>query len=112
MKVIREWVDDAACLGMDQKIFFPTQSFLGYIQDLKTEAAKMVCERCPVSDECLDDAIRMRPSDDVAGIRGGLTADERLEYRKEHGIEPDPNWNPPRTRGQQIIELPSGLDVL
>ena len=39
------------------------------------ERAKAVCGVCPVSDECLSDALGRGESD---GIWGGLTPDERL----------------------------------
>lgn len=68
------WRDVAACRGMDPDLFFPTRS-----ADVPPEAAR-ACGRCPVRDECLDDAI----ADGVRhGVRAGLSPrDLRAEHRR------------------------------
>jgi WhiB family transcriptional regulator, redox-sensing transcriptional regulator len=73
----RSWIDQAACAGLDTRVFFPEPSANGrpLTADVETAAAqaKNVCKRCPVSAQCLADAIRNHDQ----GIRGGLTYYQR-----------------------------------
>lgn len=46
----RDWTADAACLGIDPEIFFPTPT-------QTSRAAKAACLHCPVIDHCLLDAL-------------------------------------------------------
>jgi WhiB family redox-sensing transcriptional regulator len=62
------WADDAACRGMDTKLFFPERGE-------QAATAKAICRRCPVRRECLDVA-------QVNGVWGGLSATERKELRQ------------------------------
>lgn len=74
---IVEWRKLAACNGHDPSVFFPAgesgpaagQIFL----------AKKLCASCPVQDECLLYAIE---TNQVAGVWGGLTEDERRPVRR------------------------------
>ncbi len=65
--------DHAACVGEPVELFFPTHG--DYVTAAK---AKLVCERCPVREECLADNL-----DEVAGIYGGTTGKERRKVRAE-----------------------------
>lgn len=70
------WRDSAACTGTDPDIFFPKNS------GSKTwTRAREVCSNCPVSDECLDEAMRLEGEGASVEIRhgmfGGLTPEER-----------------------------------
>jgi WhiB family redox-sensing transcriptional regulator len=65
------WADDAACRNYDVDEFF-TESKTGVAM------AKGVCARCPVSAECLDEALRAEDGSRY-GIYGGLTGGERDE---------------------------------
>ncbi len=79
------WRADANCKGLYRHInFFPTGR-----KDESQDAALALCEDCPVRRECLDDAL-LYPSIMDKGIRGGMTEDERVEYRRERGIKPSP----------------------
>lgn len=79
------WHTDAACAGMDPDIFYPNDPQPigrptnpakpdGYAQ------ARTVCGRCPVRDQCLQDAMTEESGQGAHnrhGMRGGLTGDER-----------------------------------
>lgn len=72
----RHWSEDALCLTEDPEIFFPASK-----RNFDTERARKICVQCPVILECLQDALRMKNSDQD-GVLGGLTADERIKLRK------------------------------
>jgi WhiB family transcriptional regulator, redox-sensing transcriptional regulator len=61
------WADIAACKGLDPTIFYPAT-------DEEAEAAKAVCQGCPVKDTCLEHAIERREHN---GVWGGATERER-----------------------------------
>lgn len=68
-----EWMDHAACKGMDQSIFFP--------DDMEyTSKARLVCMGCSVIDDCLEYALRLSASiarQDDYGIIANTTPAER-----------------------------------
>jgi WhiB family redox-sensing transcriptional regulator len=68
------WADDAACRGLDPDAFF-TDSTRG------VEWAKAVCARCPVREQCLDQAYRAEDTSRY-GIYGGLTPAERAQLAR------------------------------
>lgn len=74
------WWRHAACIGATAKMFG------------QSVEAVAVCESCPVQASCLADARDYeldRRSADVAGVRGGLTATQRVAvYRR---IRPTPH---------------------
>lgn len=72
------WRDRAACAAddVDPESFFPA-SDEGPVYDAQVAAAKTVCARCTVRDECLEEALARIPF----GIAGGLTPEER---RRRH----------------------------
>jgi hypothetical protein len=58
-------------------MFFP-EEFTGATRRMAERAALGMCGDCPVRVDCLADALREEPTvDQVFGIRGGLTADQR-----------------------------------
>ena len=67
----REWVNQAACRGMDTAIFFPERGE-------STKEAKDVCKVCPVRVECHGYARAHSIRD---GIWGGDTGRQRREKR-------------------------------
>ena len=78
------WKRHAACAHHPEpELFYPDRKALGVICE-----AKQVCAVCPVSSECLLDALALGESN---GIRGGLTESERKPLHKrakpriEHG---------------------------
>ncbi len=71
-----DWGARAACVGEDPELFFPIGSAGPALVQL--EAAKAVCERCPVVAACLSFALETGQD---AGVWGGLSADERRVLR-------------------------------
>lgn len=69
------WRDQAACAGMDTEDFYPPSGAGGPIQ---AAAAISVCKDCPVRVECLDAAMCEEYGGQAYGVRGGLTADDRM----------------------------------
>lgn len=78
----RSWRDDAACRGMtpeeSERVFFPpvpdnTERTRAY------DEARTYCDRCPVVDECLRDALAWNDRD---GFRGGTSPGVRIKLRK------------------------------
>jgi hypothetical protein len=68
------WRKDAACRGMSLALFFSDKS--GQL----LRAGRRVCDSCPVSSECLEDAIwtELHGNYQVHGLRGGFSRPERL----------------------------------
>jgi hypothetical protein len=56
-----KWRDQAACTGMDEELFNVETGDLPMVQK--------VCDRCPVRDECLKDALAL---ESVGYVRGGV----------------------------------------
>ena len=75
--VIVEWRDLAACSGYDPELFFPAGETGPAAAQIRQ--AKRVCAGCEVADDCLTYAIE---TNQVAGIWGGLTEDERRPVRR------------------------------
>ena len=75
-----DWMDDAACNGMDGTLFFPDRG-----ENNKLASAKAICARCLVKDECLDFAL---DNDIYHGVWGGMSGVERqrirVRWRKEN----------------------------
>lgn len=69
-----DWHDDAACRGMDVSLFFPT---VGRYQ--VAQRAQRICERCPVREECLADALATGTQH---GVWGGTTPRQRRNLRR------------------------------
>jgi WhiB family redox-sensing transcriptional regulator len=72
------WRVDAACREQDTELFFPVGPTSEV--DAATALARAVCERCPVSDACLHDALTLRIEH---GIWGGTTPQEREKLVRE-----------------------------
>jgi WhiB family transcriptional regulator, redox-sensing transcriptional regulator len=71
------WELDAACRGDKSSTFMPPVGREATDKrQLRETAAKAVCVRCPVRDECLAYALRV---DEPIGIWGGLNESERRE---------------------------------
>ena len=71
------WRERAACRDLDTDLFFPVGE--GPEAQAQADAAKMVCESCPVREECLTFALTTRQE---AGIFGGMTEEERRRHRR------------------------------
>lgn len=78
------WRTEAACADTDTTIFYPavstdTTRTRKRITDPYAQA-RLVCDRCPVKDDCYADAVT---TEDHHGFRGGHTPDEL--HRAIHG---------------------------
>jgi WhiB family redox-sensing transcriptional regulator len=72
---IRGWQLEAACRGADATLFFAPNYFeKREDKDAREAQAKVLCARCPVSEPCLEYALRVR---DPHGVWGGLNELER-----------------------------------
>ena len=71
-----EWQLDAVCRGMDSSTFYHPPGERDAARENRAAAAKAVCRRCPVIEECLDHALRVR---EPYGVWGGRSEDERAE---------------------------------
>jgi len=77
--VVEDWMDDAECqFATNPEIFFPEYSR----EDRKT--ARSYCYRCPVSDQCLEYALRYNIQH---GIFAGLLPDERRAIKNRRKRE-------------------------
>ncbi len=75
------WQFDAACRGEDSALFFAPNYFERREEkDAREAGAKVICARCPVRDECLEYALRIR---EPHGIWGGLNEMERRLLLRE-----------------------------
>ncbi|MER5322334.1 WhiB family transcriptional regulator [Streptosporangium roseum] len=80
------WDERAKCKGMDVGIFYEDDADEPRSSDSRRPTydeakAKKTCARCPVRDECLQDALDRK--DFHGGVHGGLNAEElRAERRR------------------------------
>jgi WhiB family transcriptional regulator, redox-sensing transcriptional regulator len=72
-----DWRDQAACRRVDPDLFFPVSTSGPSLPQV--EAARRVCQRCPVLAPCLRWALDIGQ---VAGIWGGTTEDEPRALRR------------------------------
>ena len=68
-----EWMVDGLCRQVDPDLFFPESGAN------ITNAARKVCEACPVQEECLDYALD-HPG--ITGMWGGMTEGQRALMRR------------------------------
>jgi WhiB family redox-sensing transcriptional regulator len=69
-----EWQYEGACHEADPETFFSPESERGPRRRAREAAAKSYCGRCPVIDECLQHALKVR---EPYGVWGGLNTGER-----------------------------------
>jgi len=67
-----EWSKNAACQGAEPEQFFPVGTGGASMREIN--AAKAVCRRCSVIDECRDFAFQTRQP---FGVWGGTDEEER-----------------------------------
>lgn len=68
-----EWVQEAACRGMDPAEFYPHRGQM-------LTSIKHLCADCPVRRECLEHAIT---TPEPLGLWGGKSERERREIRRQ-----------------------------
>lgn len=71
------WKQHAECRGMNPDLFLPPRG-----DNRALAAAKTVCGRCPVRQECLDYALDMN---ERTGVWGGTSERQRREMRRDRG---------------------------
>jgi WhiB family transcriptional regulator, redox-sensing transcriptional regulator len=69
-----EWQQQAACRGQNTESFYHPERERGPSRLRRERAAKEVCARCPVIENCLRWALHTR---EPYGIWGGLSVEER-----------------------------------
>ena len=72
-----DWRHRALCRDEDPELFFPIGTTGPAV--VQIEQAKAVCRRCPVTESCLDWALR---SGQDSGVWGGLSEDERRALKR------------------------------
>lgn len=75
------WHEDAACIGADTNLFFPTVG--KHWRPNHGLSAKAICAGCEVRNECLADALERR---EQHGIYGGLNPLERRALQYHDGV--------------------------
>ena len=80
------WRLDAECRGEDPAMFFAPSYFERRAEKLGRESrAKAICSRCPVREECLEFALRVR---EPHGVWGGLNEQERRQLLRTRPTVP------------------------
>ena len=74
-----DWHADAACRGMDPKIFYPEQG--GYSTLAANVEAQATCDGCPVREQCGEQGAR-----DEYGVWGGRRPEERRMLRRRRSV--------------------------
>lgn len=69
----QQWRASALCAQTDPDIFFPEKGQNPW-------AAKRICAACVVRVDCLTDSLQHR---EPYGVRGGFTANERKQMRRQ-----------------------------
>jgi WhiB family redox-sensing transcriptional regulator len=82
----RNWREFANCRGRPTSMFFLRRTD----PKAKTREAKAVCDACPVKRRCLALALEHGEKEDVAGIFGGTSPNERRPIRSL--LRSDPNY--------------------
>jgi len=73
------WRHKAACKGAQAGLFFqPSQFERKHERLAREQAAKSICARCPVREQCLAFALAAR---EAHGVWGGLNEVERRKLR-------------------------------
>jgi WhiB family redox-sensing transcriptional regulator len=72
-----DWRAASACLDSDLDMFFPVA--VGTAANSQVSRALRICQACPVTQQCLDFALRSGEKD---GIWGGTTPEQRVRARR------------------------------
>jgi WhiB family transcriptional regulator, redox-sensing transcriptional regulator len=77
ISAVRDWRTLAACRDTAPDLFFPVGSTGLAVEQI--EAAKAVCDQCPVKEACLQFALETNQD---SGIWGGTSEEERRRLRR------------------------------
>lgn len=91
--MIRSWMDDALCAQTDPELFFP--------EGVPTREAIRTCRACPVSVQCLEEALRWP---DSQGVWAATTEADRKRMRA--GLEVRERAVSERRRSQSTPRRP------
>ena len=80
-----EWLDAGACRNEDPELFFPITSSGPSAGQI--EAAKAVCQRCDVQDQCLHYALESHQNH---GVWGGTSEEERRALSRRQRVSSRP----------------------
>lgn len=72
--------DGASCIGLDPELFFLSNNIPHHVEKL----LEKTCMGCPVFDDCIDYALKVK----VNGYWAGTTEKVREEMRRFFGITP------------------------
>ncbi|MBA3252517.1 MAG: WhiB family transcriptional regulator [Geodermatophilaceae bacterium] len=78
-----DWQLHGACRGADTLLFFHPDGERGSARRRRQVAAKAVCARCPVLDECRRHALQVH---EPYGVWGGMSEEERSRVLTEDRI--------------------------
>ena len=84
-----EWLDAGACRQEDPELFFPITSCDPSARQI--DAAKAVCQRCGVQDQCLHYALESHQN---YGVWGGTSEEERGQLDSSAGLARAPDGPP------------------
>ncbi|ALX04301.1 WhiB family transcriptional regulator [Aeromicrobium erythreum] len=71
-----EWQHQGACANIDPAQFFSPDAERGVQKERREEAAKVICQDCPVIIRCRDHALSVQ---EPYGVWGGLSESDRRE---------------------------------
>lgn len=75
-----EWQYQGACRDLDTERFFHPEGERGGTRRRRDEAAKAICVKCPVINQCREYALAAH---EPYGVWGGLTQEERRTLIQE-----------------------------
>ena len=76
------WQERGACREADPETFYSPETERGPRRRAREAAAKSLCARCPVVQECLEHALTVR---EPYGVWGGLNTTEREHILRATG---------------------------
>jgi WhiB family redox-sensing transcriptional regulator len=85
-----DWPEHARCKGVDPATFFPVDKGRPPTTYDPYAAARVLCDACPVRDECLEYALEH----EQLGMWGGRTPDERERIRAGEPVSASPIERP------------------
>lgn len=69
-----DWQARGLCRGLDSAIFFHPEHERGEARRHRDTVAKLLCQHCPVQQQCRTHALTVR---EPYGVWGGLSAEDR-----------------------------------
>ena len=83
MELSWSWRFQAACRILSSEAFFPPEDEPGRARKSRLRQAKMICQICPVIEQCREYALGTA---DLQGVWGGLSEEERRPQVESHGV--------------------------